>query len=138
MNVPLLLLVLSIFPPASNINVYDKHFNTIYVLLSKNYTSKLLIFGDYNLPNINCQSVNGLIVPAGVRAGSLESNILAHLSYLNLMQFNLIYNRSRSLLDFVFSNMFNMNVVNENHTLLSLDSIYHPALSIELPILSSI
>ncbi|KAF0694325.1 Reverse transcriptase domain-containing protein, partial [Aphis craccivora] len=123
-------------PPASDINVYDIHFNAIDVLLNNNYHSKFLIFGDYNLPNISWKSVNGSIVPSGARAGSLESNVLAHLSYLNLMQFNLIYNRSGSLLDLIFSNVFDINVINENHTLLPLDSMYHPALSLELPVLS--
>lgn len=51
------------------------------------------------------------------------------------MQFNLIYNRSGSLLDLVFCNVFDINVTNEIHTLLPLDSMYHPALSVELPIL---
>lgn len=32
--------------------------------------------------------------------------------------------------------MFNINVANENSTFLPLDSMYHPALTIELPILS--
>jgi hypothetical protein len=70
-------------PPASDINVYDIHFNTVDFLLNINCSSKLLIFGDYNLPNINWQSVNGSIVSVGVRVDSIESNILAHLSYLN-------------------------------------------------------
>jgi hypothetical protein len=74
-------------------------------LLNTNCSSKFLIFVDYNLPNINYinwQSVSGSIVPVGAHAGSFESNVLAHLSYLNLMQFNLIYNGSGLLLDFVF------------------------------------
>jgi len=122
-------------PPASDINVYDIHFNAIDVLLNNNCHSKFLIFGDYNLPKISWQSVNGSIVASGARAGSLESDVLAQLSYLNLMQFNLIYNRSGSLLDLIFSNVFDINVINDNHTLLPLDSMYHPALSVELPIL---
>jgi len=40
-------------PPASDVNVYDIHFNAIDVLLNNNCHSKFLIFGDYNLPNIN-------------------------------------------------------------------------------------
>ncbi|KAF0713286.1 putative RNA-directed DNA polymerase, partial [Aphis craccivora] len=32
--------------------------------------------------------------------------------------------------------VFDINVINENHTLLPLDSMYHPALSLELPVLS--
>jgi hypothetical protein len=51
------------------------------------------------------------------------------------MQFNLIYNHSGSLLDLVISNVFDINVVNEDHMILPLDSMY-PALTIELPILS--
>jgi hypothetical protein len=123
-------------PPASDINVYDIHFNTIDVLLKENCNSKLLICGDYNLSNIKWQSVNGSVVPVSASVGSLESNVLARLSFQNLIQFNLIYNRSGSLLDLVLSNMFNINIANENSTLLPLDSIYHPALTIELPILS--
>lgn len=98
------------------------------MLNNNNRRSKFLIFGDYNLPNINWQSVNGsIIVPTVARAGSLESIVLAHLSYLNFMQFNLIYNRFESLLDLVLSNMFNINVINEIHPLLLLDSMYHTA-----------
>jgi len=123
-------------PSAFNINVYDIHFNAIDVLLNNNCHSKFLIFGDYNLPNISWQTVNGSFAPSGARARSLESNVLAHLSNLNLMQFNLIYNRSGSLLDLIFSNVFDINVINENHTLLPMDSMYHPALSFELPVLS--
>jgi hypothetical protein len=67
----------------------------------------------------------------GARTGSIEFNVLVNLSYLNLIQFNLIYNRSGSLLDLVLS-----NVVNEDHMLLPLDSMYHLALTIELHIFS--
>lgn len=58
--------------------------------------------------------------------------MLTHLSYLNLIRYNLKYNYSVSLLDLVFSNLFNINVFNENHTLPPLDSMHHPALTIEL------
>jgi len=58
-------------PPASDINVYDIHSNTIDVLLNENCNSKLLICGDYNLPNIKWQSINGSVVPVGASVGSL-------------------------------------------------------------------
>lgn len=44
---------------ASDINIYNIHFKTIDVLLSNNCGSKFLICGDYYLPNINLQYVNG-------------------------------------------------------------------------------
>lgn len=98
------------------------------MLNDNNCRSKFLIFGDYNLPNFNLKS--GSIVPTVARAGSLESSVLAHISYLNFMQFNLIYNCCRSLLDLVFSNMFNINVINEIQPLLPLVPMYHPALTV--------
>ncbi|KAF0712457.1 Reverse transcriptase domain-containing protein, partial [Aphis craccivora] len=45
-------------PLASDINVYDIHFNAIDVLLNNNFHSKFLNFGDYNLQNISWKSVN--------------------------------------------------------------------------------
>lgn len=50
------------------------------------------------------------------------------------MQHDLIYNRSGSLLDLVFPNAYNVDVKSEICPLLLLDSMYHPALKIELAI----
>lgn len=77
------------FPPTTDMNVSNKYIYSIDNLLSNNSRSKFLIFGDYNLPNINWQSYNG----------SFEFYLIAGFSYLNLRQFNLIHNHSGSLLD---------------------------------------
>lgn len=47
------------------------------------------------------------------------------------MQFNLIHNSPGSLLDLVFSNIFNVNVTSETFPLVLLDYKYRPALRIE-------
>lgn len=52
------------------------------------------------------------------------------------MQYNLIYNRAGSLLDLVFSNIFNVNIISEINSLIPLDYMYHPALKITLPVMS--
>ncbi|KAL4083887.1 hypothetical protein QTP88_029203 [Uroleucon formosanum] len=125
------------FPPRSDLNLYNSHVNVIDNLKSKYYNDKFLVLGDYNLTNVNWVINNQEIIPRFSNNNLYESNILSALSYVNLMQNNLIHNSSGSLLDLVFSNIVNVNVTSETSPRVPLDYKYHPALKITLPLSST-
>lgn len=85
----------------------------------------MLVVGDYNLTNIKWSKLENTIIPCINGFNSLESEVLANFSYLNLKQFNLINNRQGSFLDLIFSNFVNLNVYLETCALLSLDYSFH-------------
>lgn len=105
--------------------------------MSKYYNDKFLVLGDYNLTNVNWVSNNRKIIPRLSNNNLYETNIISALSYVNLMQNNLIHNSSGSLLDLVFSNIVNVNVSSEASPLVPLDYKFHPALKITLPLSST-
>ncbi|XP_060861783.1 uncharacterized protein LOC132938784 [Metopolophium dirhodum] len=125
------------FPPRSDLNLYNSHVNVIDNLMSKYYNDRFLVLGDYNLTNVNWVSNNRKIIPRLSNNNLYESNIISALSYVNLMQNNLIHNSSGSLLDLVFSNIVNVNVSLETSPLVPLDYKFHPALKIPLPLSST-
>jgi len=93
------------------------------------------VLGDYNnLTNVNWVINNHKIIPRFSNNNLYESNILSALSYVNLMQNNLIHNSSGSLLDIVLSNIVNVNVTSETSPI---DYKYHPELKITLPLSST-
>lgn len=85
--------------------------------MSKYYNDTFLVLGEYNLTNVNWVSNNRKIIPRLSNNNLYESNIISALSYVNLMQNNLIHNSSGSLLDLVFSNIVNVNVSSETSPL---------------------
>lgn len=93
------------------------------------------MLGDYKLPNIQWISVNNNIIPNLSNVNNFDSIILTSLSYLNLSQQNLIYNRSGSMLDLFFSNINNVSVSSVTYPLVPLDYMYHPALLIKISVL---
>lgn len=123
-------------PPNSDLHVYNLHVDSIVSVLCNNSNSKFLAIGDYNLPGINWQFIDKKIKPQLFNISSIKSNILSCLSRSNLMQYNLIYNRTGSLLDLVFSNVYNIIVSSALNSLVPLDFNYHPALDISLPVVS--
>jgi len=123
-------------PPNSDLHDYNLHINSIDAVLCDNYNSKFLALSDYNLPGIDWQLVDSKIKPQLFNISPTKSNILSCLSRSNLMQYNLIYNRTGSLLDLVFSNVNNVNESSAIYSLEPLDFNYHPALDISLPVVS--
>lgn len=99
--------------------------------------SKFLILGDYNLPNIRWISINNNVIPNLSNVNNYNSNILNSLSYTNLIQHNLVYNRAGSMLDLVFSNINNVSVSSVVYPLVPLDRMYHPALLTKISVLLS-
>lgn len=75
--------------------------------------------------------VGHLLIILLKNVNNLNSEILAGFSYLNLSQLNLVYIRSGSLLDLVFSNANNINVSSVICPLVPLDTMYRPALLIQ-------
>ena len=110
-------------PPRSDIAVYNNHFDLLDNLMSNNPNSKFLILGDYNLPNIQWITVNNNIIPDLSNVNNFNSNILTSLSYINLTQHNLVYNRSGSMLDLVFSNINNVIVSPVMYPLVPIDQM---------------
>lgn len=106
-------------PLYSDINVYNEHVNIIDNLMCNFSNDKFLLVDDFNLTKVKWNKVNDKIVPNLLSYNSYESNILTSLYYVNLMQYNLIYKSAGSLLDLVFSNVFNVTVVSEINPLIS-------------------
>ncbi|XP_025419025.1 uncharacterized protein LOC112689501 [Sipha flava] len=128
------LLIGSVYiPPNSSVDIYNDHTDTVSNLLNLSHYSNVILLGDYNLPGIHWSLLNNKIVPNVSQFNNLIANNLANFSYLNLNQFNLVKNRSDSILDLVLSNAHNLVVRNEPFSLLPIDYMYHPALTVTLP-----
>jgi len=111
-------------PPNSDLHVYNLHVDSIDSVLCNNSNSKFLAIGDYNLPGINWQFIGSKIKPQLFNISSIKSNILSCLSRSNLMQYNLIYNRTGTLLDLVFTNVYNIIVSSALNSLVPRDFNY--------------
>lgn len=86
---------------------------------------KFLILGDCNLLNIQWISLNNKAIPNLSNIHNFNSNILTSFLYINIMQYNLVYNSSDSMLDLVFSNINNGSVSSVIYPLVPLDRMFH-------------
>lgn len=119
-------------PPASPVGVYLDHFSRVEKFMADHVESKLCLVGDYNLPDIawlGNPGCNGL--SPSHASSSAHQEICDFLCYLNLLQYNQIFNHRNSILDLVLSNITHVSVI-KTDPLSKIDD-YHPALEINIP-----
>lgn len=89
-------------PPASELEVYEKHMQDV-VSISNKYTGcKMIILGDYNLPDMKWHSSRGDDEFFGE---SVQSDVvMREFSLLGLSQINKIHNANGKYLDLSFTN----------------------------------
>jgi hypothetical protein len=92
------------FPPRSDIDNYNIHFNIISNLLSSlPYIKNIIMVGDYNLSKFLWLPSSIGLFPSLSNLTLTESELLTKLSFLNIFQFNHIANNNGSILDLVLS-----------------------------------
>lgn len=117
-------------PPNSSMEVYQTHCHTVEEICQQHQNAKLVIFGDYNLPNMKWQNENmGLQVsgPDTSPAGFLAECF----AFLNLFQVNNIPNNRNVYLDLVFSHISNVKVALATDLLIP-NNFHHVAYQFEL------
>lgn len=119
-------------PPLSDPQTYRNHCEDIEKISSKYSHSKIVILGDYNLPNLTWKAKNcGLITNESENDSARE--VLDMVNFLNFHQHNFIYNSNNRLLDLALSNYPKISVELSNDPLLPIDN-HHPPLYIKLNI----
>lgn len=119
-------------PPSSDQIIYRNHMDEIQILISKYPETKIIIAGDYNLPNINWDPLSSDLPRTNNSSISdIEREILEMSNFLNLNQLNVTKNSNDRILDLVFSNVKSVTVTKSSEILLPLDN-YHPSLDIAI------
>lgn len=112
------------FPPNSASSSYIDYFNILDNLISSCPNDDFLLFGDFNLPNLNNTSFNKNINPS-----SPESIFLENLAFLNLYQINTILNYNGGMLDLILSNISTHVITLNTDSIVPVDR-YHPPLNV--------
>lgn len=115
--------------PALQLEVYNKYvsaFLFVSNLMRKN--DKIIILGDFNLPKVKWQIVNNFsYIPYDCCNKSKQ--VFEQIFDLGLFQHNFFQNSVNNVLDLVFSNCVNLNVL-ESKSLINPVDVFHPCLQI--------
>lgn len=129
------LIIGTTYLPPGNTNITAAHFiEALEEVLSKFDKHKIILLGDFNLPNLAWVFENETIHHKGNHT-PLSRNITSILcEFHNLTQFNLVKNQMDRTLDLIFSNMCNTEIrVDQNLDPLPLKiDPLHPPLDISL------
>lgn len=118
-----IIIVCAYIPPQASVDVYCKHCDEIESLKMKYPDAKLIIFGDFNLPNVNWAQPTESSNPISAKAQLIIDTI----NFINLKQLNHVKNINDRILDLVISNINNSNVSESQESIVSIDS-HHPPL----------
>jgi hypothetical protein len=117
----------SYIPPSSDISVYLNYLSSIQSVASKlSDRDYLLVFGDFNLPEVGWSFQSGTLVP------SVFNSFLNALSELPLYQLNNVPNCSGRILDLVFSSDLRHNTISRINPLVHPEDPYHPTFDLVL------
>lgn len=110
-------------PPKSSSQMYYCHAQAVKTIMEKYVNDNVIIFGDYNMPNLvwNC---NTMLVSN--ICNESEKLICDEFSLLGLSQLNFNYNMYNSLLDLCFSNSY--VIISECNSITTQSDKYHPPL----------
>lgn len=96
--------------PNTPIDKYQTFVDTFEEVLSKYNDIKLLLFGDFNLPNLEWIEHNGKLHPQGTNTNKSTLITSTLCDYHSLFQLNNIRNVDNKILDLVFTNFKLSNV----------------------------
>jgi hypothetical protein len=117
-------------PPSSPIMVYKDFCEDLENLQQKFPSTVFIIAGDFNLPNIKWpQDPEEFPINVDNNEGAME--VLETIQYLNMMQYNYIFNSRNRLLDLILSNKTDICVQRSIEDLLPVDP-YHPPLTMKI------
>lgn len=119
-------------PPAANVTIYEDHCNTVDDMLYSHPHHKLILCGDYNIPDATWDNDQfGLIAHCDInsKAFTLSNSF----SFYNLYQMNNIANSRNVFLDLLFTH-FNDIQVRPAQDLLLPNSAHHTAISFDLDV----
>lgn len=122
-------------PPRSDDSQYISFCNSVEEVSNNYQNAKIIITGDFNLPNIQWIKKDMNIVQPLNHLSRKEDTLISTLNFLtNLKQINYIYNDKKSLLDLCFTNISHkyISLNKAIDTLLIKPDKYHPPLSINL------
>lgn len=88
-------------PPNSPLSLYEKHLDDLRVIAAKFSESKLVVVGDFNMPNLVFNPNSPGDIDSG---GDTASELLDELAVLGLVQYNAVRNSHGRLLDLCFAN----------------------------------
>lgn len=116
-------------PPASPVNIYTSHIETIDYLYSlSDNSTQFILAGDYNLSNVKSINDDLGMLYSSIHTPSADI-IFEHFSSLNLYQINMIKNEFGNSLDLIFVTKNTTHVNKSEDNLIPLDK-YHPVLNI--------
>ena len=118
-------------PPASEMDIYVRHSSTVETVCASHPSSKLVLFGDYNLPDARWNNDDvGVIVEAPSNSPALF--ISESFGYLALFQKNKLPNERGVFLDLLFSHINSLDV-KPAIDLLVPNSVHHKGYYFEIP-----
>lgn len=112
-------------PPNSQLSVFEDLVSTMENIRRNYKNAKLMVIGDFNLPNVEWVMEDGHLTPAALGSGTDEF-LLTSMYYLELQQLNHIKNSLNRTLDLIFCDDFDvLSVVRSDNCICSLD-VFHP------------
>ena len=89
------------FPPASQLEAYQRFCDTAERLRNKYDESNFILMGDFNLPNVNWLAEEDVMVPQHI-GGNTAEVLIECMFFLELHQVNRAFNVNNRLLDLIF------------------------------------
>ncbi|KAJ8982416.1 hypothetical protein NQ317_017218 [Molorchus minor] len=119
-------------PPNSNLDVYTSHCQTVEMIGQIHPSHKLVLFGDYNLPEATWSN-DDVGVSVNCPQGSAALYLAQWFGFLHLYQLNSIPNSRNVYLDLLFSHD-NSIILNLAEDMLLPNSIHHYAYNFSIQI----
>lgn len=118
-------------PPNSDLTLRIKLYISLLTRIRNDYPNDhFIITGDFNLPCINWNFTNPVVLKKGsVEIQNTATNLITQSSFLGLSQLNCMSNKNNNILDLVFSD--SSILVNKSDSSLVKEDLYHPALIIK-------
>lgn len=121
-------IVTSYIPPCSDFETYRYHLDNIqYLLDGLDLNQYVLVFGDFNLPNINWNFEDNILLPYNI-INDIDEYVTGFFLLNSLNQYNSFRNDIGRILDLIFSNDFIKVSCNLAGSPVSQNSVHHKAL----------
>lgn len=130
-----IILCVTYIPPATRYGTYETHLQKLQTLYTADSDTKFLIIGDYNIPDLTwIQQTDCDYLKPVDPSTALHSLLIDTLSFMQLQQFNNIYNRNNRMLDLVLSNLNHICTCSEPQMNLTTNPKFHHHPSLHLTI----
>lgn len=114
-------------PPNSSLQCYESFCETCESMRNKYDDHRFILYGDFNLPNVQWTFEDDILAPVALRSPTAEV-LLDTMAFLELQQINPHHNNIGRVLDLVFADEFQeTSVLFCSDSLIDIDA-YHPAI----------